>query len=428
MALKALRQKEKAANQKAKDLVAAAGENLMSAEQQTEFDAAIAERDGYSAQIKRLELIQEDDRTTSAVAVEQGIVVGKDRAQDKPWASFGEQLMAVKDFGQSRGHARDPRLFAAALGQNETIDSDGGFLVMPEYSKELLTRTFAAGLVTSRCRTVPMASSRLVLNGVDDANRVGGYLGAGIAVYRIAEAGLYTASKLKYRRVELNANKMIGMFYATDELLEDANALESQISEYFPLAFGWQLDNEVLNGTGQGQFLGINTSKVAVSTVPVAGQPTATFLTKNALDMRARLWVNSRANAVWFVGPDVEDQLFGQTIPGPQGTAVALYTPPGSNGSSSPYGLMLGRPVIPIEQTAALGTQGDVILADCSQYIIGERSGLKVATSIHVAFDTGEQAFRWTLRNDGQPLWDKPVTQNNSANKVSPFVTLQARP
>lgn len=423
--LKQLRQMREAAQKKMQDVHAASNGALFTAEQRTEFDAAKAERENLDQQITDMLALQDSDRT-AATAPGFNVSVGKDHAEERPFGSLGDQLMAVKEYAKSGGHKKDPRLFAA-LGQNETVDAEGGFLVQPEFSKDLLTRAFQSGIVTSRCRTVPMASSRLVINGVDDANRTGGYLGAGIAVYRIAEAGLYTPSKLKFRRVELNANKLIGMFYATDEILEDTGALESQIADYFPLAFGWQMDNEVLNGTGQGQFLGINQSGVVVITPKVAGQASKTFVTQNALDMRSRLWVNSRSNAVWFVGPDVEDQLYGQTIPGSAGTAVALYTPPGVNGNNSDYGLMLGRPVIPIEQTAALGTQGDVILGDCSQYVIGERSGLKVATSIHVAFLTGEQAFRWTLRNDGQPLWDKPVTQNNSQNKVSPFVTLASR-
>jgi HK97 family phage major capsid protein len=401
-----------------------AEDRLLTPEEKASFDAAISERNALDAQIKDFEALKESDRTTTAVA-NPNVVVGKDRAQDKPWASFGEQLTAVADFAISRGNTRDPRLFAS-LGQNETIDTDGGFQVQPEFSQNLLTRTFENGLVTSRCSTTPMSSARLVINGISDDNRVGGYAGAGIAVYRAAEAAQFTASKLKFRQVEFNANKLLGMFYATDELLEDAAALQKQVADYFPLAFAWQLDNEVLNGTGRGQFLGVLTSGATVTVTKGGGSATGTFSTANALAMVNQFWMRGRKNGAWFVGPDVEAVLYTLTIPGPQGTAVALYTPPGVGGNTSQYGYMLGMPVIPVEQTAALGTIGDVILADMTQYTIAERSGIQFASSIHVAFLTDEQAFRWTLRNDGKPLWDKPVTQNNSANKVSPFVLLSA--
>lgn len=426
--LKQLRQKLDGAKAAFKAYQDSIGANLMSAEQETEYSRLKAERDGFSAAVKRVEDEQEYDRTQATTAVgfpvQESVTAGKNRAEDKPWEGLGAQLMAVKEYGQTRGHVRDPRLFAA-LGQNETIDSEGGFLVAPDFASDLLTRTFSEGLITSRCRIRPMSSPRLILNGIEDSNRVGGPAGAGFTVYRIAEAQRIDLSKMKFRRVELNANKLVGAYAATDEIMEDAPALQAEIQDYFPEAFSWKLDNEVINGTGQGQFLGIINSGATVVAPKGSGQAPGSFTTQNALDMRARLWVRSRANATWIIGPDIESQLFPLTIPGPQGTAVALYTPPGTNGSV--YGKVLGLDVLVVEQTAAAGVQGDVLLADLSQYIIGERNGLKFASSIHVAFLTDEQVFRWTLRNDGQPLWDKPVTQNNSANKVSPFVVLQSR-
>ncbi len=354
---------------------------------------------------------------------------GASELEKKGFASLGEQLLAVAEYTKSKGHKRDPRLFATATGQNETIDAEGGFLVQPDFAPGLITRVFQDDEIVKRCTLRPVSSSRLVLNGIDDSNRVGGPAGVGVLVYRVAEADPLTLSKIKFRRVELNMNKLIGAFKATDELLEDAPALQAEVSDYFPQAFSWRLGNEVLNGTGAGQFLGINTSGVAIITPKDAGQAAGTITTSNLLNMRTRLWVRSRANAVWVTGPDVEAVLMTLTIPGPQGTNVALYTPAGVNGNNSKYGMLLGIPVIVVEQTAALGTQGDIMLCDFTQYVIGERNGSepKFAASIHVAFLTDEQVFRWTLRNDGQPLWDKPVTQNNSANKVSPFVVLQTR-
>lgn len=358
-----------------------------------------------------------------AISKARDVSVGRNLAEDKPWVNLGEQLMAIREHAKTNGEKKDPRLFATAIGQNETVDAEGGFALAPQFASDLLTRTYQSGEVTSRCRQRPMSSPRLVLNGVDDANRVGGPLGAGILVMRTAEAQSVNISKLKFRRVEMNANKLMGFYAATDEILEDAPALQAELDDYFPEAFSWIGDNEVLNGTGSGQPLGINASGATVVT-PWASTQSTLFTTQNALDMQSHLWLRSRANAAWFMGPDIEDALYSLTIPGPQGTAVALYTPPGVNGNNSPYGRMLNKPVIIIEQTAPAGYQGDVLLADMSQYVIGTRGGIKSASSIHVAFLTDQQVFRWTLRNDGSPLWDKPVTQNNSANKVSPFVTL----
>ena len=71
--------------------------------------------------------------------------------------------------------------------------------------------------------------------------------------------------------------------------------------------------------------------------------------------------------------------------------------------------------VIPIEQAATLGTQGDIMLADMTQYLLAQRADVRADTSIHVAFLTGEQAFRFMLRLDGQPTWKKPLTPYQGA-------------
>jgi HK97 family phage major capsid protein len=155
-----------------------------------------------------------------------------------------------------------------------------------------------------------------------------------------------------------------------------------------------------------------------------SGQAAASITTTNFTNMDSRLWGPSRKNAVWFINADLNPQLYTLTIPGATGTATALYVQ-GQNKDG--YPTILNKPVIPIEQAAAGGTQGDLLLCDMSQYLIGQKEGLKADSSIHVAFLTGQQAFRWTLRNDGQPIPKKPLTPYKGTNTLSPFVTLAAR-
>ena len=425
MDIKKLRQDRVDAFNAAKALHAAAVGGVMTTEAGVQYDAHMANVATLDTNIARAQQMLDAERTAPAIQVE----VSLPEASKRPFASLGEQLIAVKNYAVSQGRVRDERLFASAAGQNETIDTEGGFLVGTEVAPDLLTRTIAAGMISSRCRTRPMSSPRLVLNGIDDANRVGGPAGAGILVVRAAEAANINFSKIKLRRTELNANKLMGFYMASDEVLKDAPALQSEINDYFPEAFSWVIDNEILNGGGAGQFLGILQSGAKVVQAIDAGQTLAAnpITTQNVLNMISRLWIRSRATAAFFVGPDAEAYLPTLTIPGAAGTAVALYTPPGTGFNSGKYGLLRGIPVIPVEQTAALGTQGDFILADCDQYLIGKLDDVQFASSIHVQFLTDQQVFRWTMRNDGAPLWDKPVTQNNSANKVSPFVILATR-
>jgi len=100
--------------------------------------------------------------------------------------------------------------------------------------------------------------------------------------------------------------------------------------------------------------------------------------------------------------------------------------PPGGM-SATPYGTLFGRPMLPIEQASTVGTVGDLILADMSQYVVAEKGGMQSASSLHVRFLYDEAVFRFTLRIDGQPMWSAPLTPSQGSNTLSPFVTLATR-
>ena len=50
----------------------------------------------------------------------------------------------------------------------------------------------------------------------------------GIGTY-LGEADAATSKKPKFRQMELNLKKLIGLAYATDELLQDSTALEAVV-------------------------------------------------------------------------------------------------------------------------------------------------------------------------------------------------------
>jgi HK97 family phage major capsid protein len=85
-----------------------------------------------------------------------------------------------------------------------------------------------------------------------------------------------------------------------------------------------------------------------------------------------------------------------------------------------------GKPVHVTEFNAALGTTGDILLADMSQYLMWEKGDVQAATSIHIAFLTDEQAFRFIYRADGQTAHYSAITPFKGTNTQSPFVGLLA--
>jgi HK97 family phage major capsid protein len=134
---------------------------------------------------------------------------------------------------------------------------------------------------------------------------------------------------------------------------------------------------------------------------------------------------SSRKNAVWLINSDIEQQMFGMSMAiGTSGIPVWL---PAGGASTEGYSTLFGRPVLPVEQCKTLGSLGDIVLADMSQYAVIERGGMEVAQSLHVRFEYHEQAIRFVHRIGGQPLWSAPLTPANGTLSQSPFVALSAR-
>ena len=345
--------------------------------------------------------------------------------EEKPtFKSLGEQLACVVKAHTGRG--TDPRLFNAASGLNETVPSDGGFLVQQDFSTALLQEVFETGILASKCNVIEISnnSNSIKINGVDETSRVSSRSG-GIVGYWEEEAAEKTASKPKFRKIDLNLKKLIGLCYATDELLNDAAALESIIRAGFASEFGFQLDDAIVNGTGTTQPLGILNSGALVSVAKETGQKASTILFENVTKMYSRMFATSRPNAVWLINQNIEQQLFSMSLAVGTG-GVPVYMPAGGL-SGQPYGTLFGRPVMAIEQAASLGTVGDIIFADMGGYYLARKGGIDAAMSIHVRFVYDESCFRFVMRADGQPKRATPLTPYKGSETLSHFVALATR-
>lgn len=344
---------------------------------------------------------------------------------DQKWESFGQQLQAVKNF--ARNVSVDPRLKVnnAASGNNESIDSEGGFLVGTDFSSELMKRTYETGILLNKVQRIPISanSNSFTVNAVDETSRKTGSRWGGVQTYWADEADALTGTKPKFRKMKLELKKLIGLCYATDELLEDASALEAVIMEAFSEEFGFMLDDSIVRGDGSGKPQGVLNSKSLITIPKETSQDAGSVLYQNVLNMWTRMWAKSRSKAAWYINQDVETQLY--TMYQPTGTTgVPVFMP--ARGDSE-YATLFGRPIIPIEQADTVGNVGDIILADFSQYATIDKGGLKSASSIHVRFLNDEQVFRFTLRTDGQSKWNAPLTPFKGTNTQSPFITLAKR-
>ena len=273
-----------------------------------------------------------------------------------------------------------------------------------------------------------MGSNRISFNAVVDEDHTANLFG-GITLYRPGEAVQKTSSKPTFRQVELTLHKITGLTGVSDEMIEDSpQSIETLITTVFGQAIGWQEDSDFLRGTGVNMALGVIGCPAAINQAIEPAQAAGTVIAANIVKMWARMHPICHKNAVWLCNSDVLPQLYMLGIAVGTGGSV-VFTPAGGL-STSPYASLMGRPLIPTEHCSAVGTTGDILLADFTQYAIGGKAAggaPKVATSTHIYFDYDLVAFRFVLRYDGQPMWRAPLTPAHGAT-LSPFITLATRP
>ena len=138
--------------------------------------------------------------------------------------------------------------------------------------------------------------------------------------------------------------------------------------------------------------------------------------------MNGRLHPQHINNASWFVHPSTLPQLLTLSIEtGTSGWYVPVLNQTGSGMS------IFNRPVVVSEHCSPLGDQGDVVLADMSQYVVGLRSEISFARSEHAYFSSDHVGFRWITRVDGMPSWQSAYTPRYRSDTLSPFVVLVER-
>ena len=412
----------------------------MIAEQKTPEQAAADERKRIEAE-QRKEALKKRDEAMSDVTV-----IG-DRADSDPTGGYGEYgfgqffqdvaKACVRQGRESDKLARwHKRTYSAARQKTalsgyttvEFDDSQGGYLIPMEYATRLHNVQLQAATIRPRTTFFPMGSNRIAINAVVDEDHTSNLFG-GITLYRPGETDQKTSSKATFRQIELTLHKLVGLTRVSDDMIEDSpQSIETLVTTLFGQAIAWQEDQDYLRGTGVNQPLGVIGCPCAIDQAAEPAQAAATVVAGNIVNMWSRMHPMCHKNAVWLCNSDVLPQLYQLGVAVGTGGSV-VFTPAGGL-STSPYATLMGRPLIPTEHCSALGTSGDIVLADFTQYATGGKSaggGPKVASSMHLYFDYDVVAFRFVLRYDGQPLWRAALTPAYGAT-LSPFITLATRP
>lgn len=343
------------------------------------------------------------------------VVVTKDEA-DQPWKSLGEFYMSVKNAALSP-RDMDRRLYAtkAPTGIGELLPTDGGFLVPPQYASGIMEKMYSTGNILSRVARDPISGNRMIYNSVDESSRADGSRQGGVLGYWVAEANAITASKPKFRQVDLKLNKVAALCYATDEILGDVNTLGSWLGRVAPEELRFRVEDAIVEGNGVGKPQGILNANALTT---VLRNELLLVASADIVNMWARRWSQYK-DYIWLANQEVMAQLNSLVL-------ANSYDANARWASFGPDGVMsiFGRPVIECEYCSALGTVGDIVLMSPSQYQLIDNGGVQAASSIHVNFTSDESVFRFVYRVDGAPLWASALTPFKGSGTLSPYVTL----
>jgi len=217
-------------------------DGILSAEDAKTYDDMEAKVKAYSAEIGRLQEMEEMDKELSK-PMTNAIVTRPMKMDEKP---------------EKKGRARDEYKNAMlnALRSNfkrvedilqEGVDADGGYLVPEEYDSRLIETLKKENIMRSLATTISTSGQHKINVAASDP-----------AAAWIDEGGALNFGDSKFAQVLLDAHKLHVAIKVTEELLYDsAFNLESYILSSFGQALANAEEDAFLNGDGTGKPTGI---------------------------------------------------------------------------------------------------------------------------------------------------------------------------
>lgn len=309
----------------------------------------------------------------------------------------------------------------ASKAMNEDSGVDGGYLVPPDYSAQIMEVAAEVSVVRANGPTViPIAGRSALVPALDQGQAPptgGSAFFGGVSVTWTEELQTIAETTPKFRLIELVPHNLAAFTKASNDIIADsAVSLQALLARLFGEAVGWTEDYAFLRGNGIGKPLGVLNAPGAISVTRTAGGNSLEYADVKA--MYKRLLPQSFMRAVWVMHPfTVADLMDLQTT---NNTMVSWL----GNLRDKQPGILMGLPVVLTEKLPAPGSAGDVMLCDFSRYLIGDSTQITIAYSEHAFFTSNAGAWRVTKRTDGQPWMAAAVTLNDGSNTVSPFIYL----
>lgn len=406
---------------KAGELAKSLKENQVSAEDQKALETKIEELGNQLTPLteEREKLIAAEGQKALAARLEtlERAMSDARKPMDLPFAGGQDEGKATSLYGpegtgsfyndlrlgtsSNRDQKAIERMAEAVEGKamTEGTAEDGGFLVPPEVSNELITAREANGILRSLFSSTSISVDELQFVRQDN----------GLAVAWTAEQAEKIQSELKFSGFSARVFTAAGLAVASNQLLADAKwSVDQMINRELAKRFVWLEEIAFLNGDGENQPLGLRHTP-GVGSIPVKGTDigdqldavtdaitniyTNFYGPPSAIVMHPRRWatfVKARTEegaGAYLIGAG--SNVYGRNANDPL---------PGYGSGPLPRGSIYG---VPVFTTPSVPTDlGDAENEDCifvgdfSQGLVLDRQGITTDRSEHVYFTTNQTIFR----------------------------------
>lgn len=397
----------------------------LSAEEQTKFDDLKAEKEGLDTRIERLSGLEETETALNAVIPAHSRRAGIERAAgpeaSKEFETVGEFLSAVRfrpsdqrlEYVEGVGAETDENGLRSEMRMDN--DRQGGFMVPTQLRPTIMSVAAQDALVRPRANVIPAGSppdAGITMPALDQSGDNPGNVFGGMTFSWIEEGGEKPETDAELRGISLVPHEIAGFVTVTDKLLRNWQASGAFIENLMRGGVTAAEDYAFLRGTGNGQPLGALNAPV----LKAIHRGTANQISYTDLVNMVAVLLMRGGSPVWSIPQGALPQI--AKLKDDNGNYIWI-----ANARDGFAGTLLGYPVRWNNRAPALGSKGDVLLADWSYYLVKDGSGPFVAASEHVKFTSNKTVIKIFWNVDGAPWMNAPFKEENGY-EVSPFVAL----
>ena len=215
----------------------------------------------------------------------------------------------------------------------------------------------------------------------------------GVAFEWIDEAESKPETEPQFNQITITCYELAGYTELSHKILiRSAIALEPLLSSLYRAGIADELERVILNGTGNGQPLGVLQT---IGIHLINRQAAGTVGYQDLVNLKYAPQFYHRQGARWCMGDDVEQDLVGDV----DADGRPLYS---TSIASGPYDRLLGHPFDVSYRSPVLGDSGDLIWGAWKYYYLVVEEDVTIAKSDHFRFRSNRRAIKVFINVGGR--------------------------